>query len=886
MNRRIRIIALAALAVTASTGWKGDAGRGPDPVTASLRVPEGFRVERLHSPRMKGQGSWVSMTFDDKGRMLASDQHGYLYRLSIPAIGADTAVEKVRSERIELHIPGDTTRTSRLLGHCHGLLYAFNSLYFVINDEGDKVNSRPSGIYRIQDTDGDDRYDRIDRLMALKGRGEHGPHSIVAGPDGRSLYAIMGNFTEMPAMASYANLPVWKTDNLLPQVLDPHGHDNNSWVHGGWIVRFDPEGSRFSLFSSGFRNPFDMAFNEDGELFTFDSDMEWDMGTPWYRPIRICHVTSGSEFGWRHGTAKWSPTYPDNLPPLLDIGQGSPTGVLSGREARFPEKYRKAVFAFDWSFGMMYAVFPQREGAHYKARAEEFLSGSPLPLTDGAIGPDGAMYFLTGGRGSESHLFRIYHADRERFGPPPPPPAPNAEQLLRRKLETFHEGPHPEAVAAAWPALGHSDRFIRFAARVALEHQPLEEWRARIPGERDAMRLVQASIAAARMGDVADRDTILQSLATLGARNLDRQTRTDWLRAIELCLLRLGEPMPATRRSIVRVLDALYPSGDAMTDRSLAKILVHLEAPGAVEKTMALLRTSIDEGTSTSTFTDPADLILRNPGYGMAIASVLSNVPPLQKTWHATVLSRASKGWTPTLQEEYMRWFDAAFRYKGGYSYAGFIEGIRSMALANVPKERLESYRTLAGEAVRKNAAMGLTADMRQPKGPGRDWTVKSAVAELKDGIGKRDFENGRAMFASSLCRSCHMMRGSGGVSGPDLTQAGGRFSYSDMLTAILEPNQAISDQYGSTVFFLKKGGSLTGRIIREDDRQFVIAQNPFAMDMTRTLLKKDVLHTRVSTVSPMLSNLVDRLNAEELKDLLAYLKSGGDPAHEVYQGK
>jgi hypothetical protein len=65
--------------------------------------------------------------------------------------------------------------------------------------------------------------------------------------------------------------------------------------------------------------------------------MEWDFGMPWYRPTRICHVTSGSEYGWRTGTGKWSPTYPDNLPPVLNIGQGSPTNLISGKNARFPE---------------------------------------------------------------------------------------------------------------------------------------------------------------------------------------------------------------------------------------------------------------------------------------------------------------------------------------------------------------------------------------------------------------------------------------------------------------------------------------------------------------------------------------------------------------------
>ncbi len=65
----------------------------------------------------------------------------------------------------------------------------------------------------------------------------------------------------------------------------------------------------------GYRNQYDIALNEDGELFTYDADMEWDFGSPWYRPTRVCHATSGSEFGWRSGTGKWPAYYEDSLPP-------------------------------------------------------------------------------------------------------------------------------------------------------------------------------------------------------------------------------------------------------------------------------------------------------------------------------------------------------------------------------------------------------------------------------------------------------------------------------------------------------------------------------------------------------------------------------------------
>ena len=45
----------------------------------------------------------------------------------------------------------------------------------------------------------------------------------------------------------------------------------------------------------------DVAFNEDGEMLTFDADMEWDAGAPWYRPTRINHIISGADYGWRRG---------------------------------------------------------------------------------------------------------------------------------------------------------------------------------------------------------------------------------------------------------------------------------------------------------------------------------------------------------------------------------------------------------------------------------------------------------------------------------------------------------------------------------------------------------------------------------------------------------
>src|SRR5690606_12097917 len=113
---------------------------------------------------------------------------------------------------------------------------------------------------------------------------------------------------------------------------------------------------------------------------------------------------------------------------------------------------------------------------------------------------------------------------------------------------------------------------------------------------------------------------------------------------------------------LIAYLDPHFPANSNSLNRSLSNLLVYLEAPGAVEKTLALLRTAKDD-TPEETAKSSSDLILRNPQYGMDIAGMLSKMPPAQQTYYATVLSRAKTGWTPEAQEEYFSWFKEAFGY-------------------------------------------------------------------------------------------------------------------------------------------------------------------------------------------------------------------------------
>ncbi|HLL95500.1 MAG TPA: hypothetical protein VK404_11020 [Spirosoma sp.] len=849
-----------------------------NPKVDKLKLQPGFKAEHLYSPSENNQGSWVSMTFDDKGRMIASDQYGGLFRLKIPAVGAGSTAPTIE----KLVVSKDT---SVGMGYAQGLLYAFNSLYVMVNNRPSKQFPKPSGLYRLQDTDGDDQFDKVTMLRELKGEGEHGPHSVVLSPDKQSIYVVAGNHTDVPQMDAYRLPSNWKEDNMFPLIKDPRGHANDRMAPGGWIAKIDPEGKRWELIGAGFRNEFDVAFNEAGDMFTYDSDMEWDFGLPWYRPTRICHVTSGSEFGWRTGNSKWLPANPDNLPATVNIGQGSPTNVLHAQNAKFPAKYRQSLLAFDWSFGIIYSIHLKPKGASYAGEREEFISGAPLPVTDGIIGPDGALYFLTGGRRLESDLYRVYYAGSDATTSQAP--ALTAEHKLRTSLEKFHLEPDAGAIAAAWPNLNHPDRFVRYAARIAVEHQPVAQWQEKALAETDPQRATQAIVALARQGGADLKSKAINTLLKINFDKLPESQQYDVLRAFELIFLRMGAPEAADKAKVIAYLNPRYPAKTVLLNRGLSKVLVYLEAPSVVNKTLALMDLK-DEPGSRNLDLEPTtasnDLILRNPQYGMDIAKMLSKVPPLQQTYYAVMLSRADEGWTPELRQKYFSWFGNAFKYEGGRSYVGFIDRARKLALAHVPKDQFDKFNKMSGADILTSSGNDIVRTDYTPKGPGRRWTLENAVAAVDSGTASVNFDSGKKIYAAVLCSSCHSMQGSGGDIGPDLTQLGTRFSNKDILESIIHPNKVVSDQYASTIFYLKNGQSVVGRLVNEDKANYSISQNPFAANELRKIPKKDVTSKRFSQESIMFPGLINSLNPQELKDLMAYLKSGGNQENPVYK--
>ena len=195
------------------------------------------------------QGSWVCLTVDGRGRLIASDQNGALYRIQPSPIGDKPAATKV--EAIPMSV-----------GCAQGLLCLDDKLYVILNG---RVGAFRTGLYRLSDANGDDRFDRLEQLRVFAGEGEHGPHAIVLGPDGKSLYFICGNHTGLPLYTRSLVPPRWSEDQLLPRIYDPMGQTNALKAPGGWIARADLDGNNLEIFSVGLRNAYDLAFNADGE---------------------------------------------------------------------------------------------------------------------------------------------------------------------------------------------------------------------------------------------------------------------------------------------------------------------------------------------------------------------------------------------------------------------------------------------------------------------------------------------------------------------------------------------------------------------------------------------------------------------------------------------
>ena len=826
----------------------------------SLYTLPGFKVQLIASAE-PAEGSWVAMCKDDKGRLIISPQYG--------KAGTNSGLL-----RITLGTDGKVIKREFIaqpLSDAQGLTWANGALYVVVNKYSTKFES---GLYRVRDPKGNDQFEDIELLKKIPGGGEHGPHAVEAGPDGK-LYVMAGNHTKLVEGVS-PNSPHknYAEDFVLPRQWDGNGHAAGILAPGGHIYRTDLEGKNWELMLAGFRNSYDFSINADGEIFTFDSDMEWEWGMQWYRPTRVYHCTSGADFGWRSGSGKWPAYYADGNPPTLDVGVGCPTGTKFGYGTKFPAKYQRAYYILDWTFGRILAVHLTPNGASYEATMENFIApkglitlGSPKPplnVTDIEVANDGALYFTVGGRGVQAGLYRVTYSGKEKTAPARLKDKPGAPaRALRHKLEALHGHPDPKAANFLWPHLNSKDRWIRYAARIALEAQPVAEWKQRALAEKRTNAGLTALLALARVGGKDAQDDCLKALAKFPLAKITETQQLEKLRVIEVSFARNGKPSPDVAKLATEKLDAAYPSKSERVNRELCQLLVFLEAPGVVAKTFALM--------------DAAPTQEQQMAYLFPLRNLATGWTAKQRQHYFTTLNSYPQPdalHDPTV----LRWFEEAGRpYGDGNSFLKQLDLIRKDAAANLS----ESERTALEPLITASSVAGKTGKpaVPFPKAQQRtvvqEWKPAQLLPAIDATAKGRNWTNGRQAFVDAQCVACHKMGNQGGGVGPDLTAVSSRFTRRDMLESLLEPSKVVSEQFMNTTFTLNDGEELTGRIVDETGDKVVIYVNPFTQDPT-VIKKADIKSRQAAKLSPMPEGLANVLTKEDILDLLAYLESGG----------
>jgi putative heme-binding domain-containing protein len=803
--------ALAAVPVEEDYNqWKRALGTNVATAAEHITALPGFTVELLRSAQA-GEGSWVAVTLDPRGRIVVAREDRGLLRLT-------PVVTNQSSGSSTWHV--ETINTNLL--ECRGLLFAYDALYANAN------NSK--GLYRLRDTDGDDQFDEVKLLKATPGGVGHGRNQLALGPDGM-IYSIHGDDVGLPAEGVSPNSPFrhYAEDHLLSCEWDKHLFNASAKMPFGHLIRTDKDGQKWELVAGGLRNPFGIDFNEAGDLFTFDADMEWDVGLPWYHPTRVLQLVPGGDYGWRRGTGVLPVWSPDTLPSAVDIGLSSPTAVKFGTTSNFPEPWRSALFILDWAYGKIHAVHLQRAGTSYTGRTELFLQGRPLNVTGLDFGPDGAMYFVTGGRRTQSGLYRVKWN--------------GAQNIARHDSSKSNPGDPRRTSGDIWERLDDSDRWVRHAARVELESLPPEDWSKRALTETRPTAALTSLLALSRVGDPSLEPQTTKRLVELSDATLTPEQQLLAIRAASVCFLRMGRPDADTARKISAIWEPRYPTTDSRVNQSLCELLICLESTNIVRKTIPLLASADTQE---------------------------------EKLHYLFTLRLVKSGWNIDERRAYLDWLGRARKeFRGASALPTTLNYVRAEVEASLtPAERAALVDELAALNRPANTAPAPSSTRRFVKA----WSMTDFASDLGALKTGRDTARGERLFSEVGCAQCHRVGLEGGVVGPDLTAVGARFDARALLESIIEPSKVVAETYRNVAITTKAGLIYEGRIVSEDDKAVIIATNPVNPDDRRRVVKDQIGSQRVSEISSMPEGLLNTMERDDVLNLIAWLLSGGSP--------
>ena len=255
-------------------------------------------------------------------------------------------------------------------------------------------------LYHLRDTNHDGVADEKKELLTGFGiRAQflgHDMHGLRIGPDGK-LYFSIGD--------RGLNVTTLEGKQLLCQ-------------DSGCVMRCELDGKGLEIVHKGLRNPQELAFDNVGNLFTYDNNSDSGDKARWV------HVVEGGDSGWRCGYQYGTLMHNDNVPqgnrgpwnaegiwhvagdalappayvvpPLKHIGNG-PAGLTYYPGLGLGERYKNHFFAADFtasaSNSKIWSLELKPKGASFEVSDLHEFVKSMVP-TDCEFGPDGAFYIL------------------------------------------------------------------------------------------------------------------------------------------------------------------------------------------------------------------------------------------------------------------------------------------------------------------------------------------------------------------------------------------------------------------------------------------------------------------------------------------------------------
>ncbi|MEX1239415.1 MAG: PVC-type heme-binding CxxCH protein [Cyclobacteriaceae bacterium] len=320
--------------------------RTPQEEQSGFKLPDGFEIELYASEPDIGKP--INLTFDAKGRLWVTQSFEYPFPAS-PGHGSD-----------RITILEDTDK--------NGKADRFTNFSDTLNI--------PIGIFPLLDGAVAYSIPNVYRFTDSNGDGKADSKRVVLGPfEHRDTHGMVNNF-----MRGYDG---W--------IHACHGFTNRSTVAGadgdsitmisGNTFRFRPDGSRVEHITHGRINPFGLAYDEMGYLYSTDCHT-----SPLYQLIRGADYTQwGKEEGM--GFA------PDMKP--LEREATALAGIAYYADGHYPKEYQSNFYIGDAVASRVYRNSFTFKGSTPVGKLEEefVLSEDPwFRPVDIKLGPDGALY--------------------------------------------------------------------------------------------------------------------------------------------------------------------------------------------------------------------------------------------------------------------------------------------------------------------------------------------------------------------------------------------------------------------------------------------------------------------------------------------------------------